>query len=113
MPKNEILSYGELALYLELTSTLRRTMSEELRGQVPRGKQLEQAFTLIQKAEEQIRTEMREVRYDLLKKSWKPMTPETEMEKPETPEQKAFRKTQLETRPWQDDGPGPLDIREG
>ena len=83
------------------------------------------------------RTEMREVRYELLKKSWKPVTPEDRMEQPETretpmrfraPEESEIRRrmekartdgereywqTQLEMRPWQDEGPGPLDIREG
>ena len=92
---------------------------------------------MIQKAEESIREEMREVRYDLLKKSWKPVTPEAEMEQPETREQpvrfrapeeseirrqlekartdgeREYWQTQLEMRPWQDEGPGPLDIREG
>lgn len=137
MPKNEILSYEELGRYLELTSSLKRLMSEEMRGQIERGPQLKEAFSMIQKAEESIREEMREVRYELLKKSWKPVTPEDRMEQPETretpirfraPEESEIRRqmekartdgereywqTQLEMRPWQDEGPGPLDIREG
>ena len=137
MPKNEMLSYSELERYLELTGSLRRVMSEEMRGQIERGPQLKEAFSMIQKAEESIREEMREVRYDLLKKSWKPVTPEAEMEQPETREQpvrfrapeeseirrqlekartdgeREYWQTQLEMRPWQDEGPGPLDIREG
>ncbi len=137
MPKSEILSYAELERYLESTSSLKRLMSEEMRGQIERGPQLKTAFGLIRQAEESIRGEMREVRYDLLKKSWKPVTPEARMEPPETPEQpmrfrapnedeirrqmekartdgeREYWQTQLEMRPWQDEGPGPLDIREG
>ena len=156
MPKNEILSYEELGRYLELAGSLKRVMSQEMRGQIERGPQLKEAFSLIRQAEESIREEMREVRYALLKKSWKPVTPEYEMEKPEkidwskvmegkpeplsmpeTPEtpmrfrapnedeirrqlekartdgEREYWKTQLEARSWQDEGPGPLDIREG
>ena len=137
MPKNEILCYEELGRYLELTGSLKRLMSEEMRGQIERGPQLTVAFSLVQQAEESIRGEMREVRYALLKKSWKPVTPEDRMELPETPEQpmrfrapnedeirrqmekartdgeREYWQTQLEMRPWQDEGPGPLDIREG
>ena len=131
------MSYSELERYLELTGSLKRVMSQEMRGQIERGPQLKEAFSLIRQAEESIRTEMREVRYDLLKKSWKPITPEAEMEQPETPEEpmrfrapeeseirrqmekartdaeKEYWQAQLEARPWQDEGPGPLDIREG
>lgn len=137
MPKNEILSYADLERYLESISSLKRLMSEEMRGQIERGPQLAKAFSMIQKAEESIREEMREVRYDLLKKSWKPVTPEDRMEQPETREQpmrfrapnedeirrqmekartqgeRDYWQEQLEMRPWQDEGPGPLDIREG
>ena len=86
MPKNETLSYEELGRYLELTGSLKRLMSEEMRGQIERGPQLKEAFSLIRQAEESIREEMREVRYAMLKKSWKPVTPEDRMEPPETPE---------------------------
>ena len=137
MTREETMCYSELERYLELTSSLKRVMSQEMRGQIERGPQLKEAFSLIRQAEESIRTEMREVRYELLKKSWKPVTPENEMEKPETretpvrfraPEESEIRRqmekartdgereywqTQLEMRPWQDEGPGPLDIREG
>ena len=120
MPKSEILSYGELERYLELAGSLKRVMSQEMRGQIERGPQLTKAFSLIQQAEESIREEMREVRYDLLKKSWKPMAPETEMEPPETPETPVrFRTLEKFANDgplygsWQDEGPGPLDIREG
>lgn len=137
MPKNETLSYEELGRYLELAGSLKRLMSEEMRGQIERGPQLTVAFSLVQQAEESIRGEMREVRYALLKKSWKPVTPEDRIEPPETPEQpmrfrapneeeirrqmekartdgeREYWQTQLEMRPWQDEGPGPLDIREG
>jgi hypothetical protein len=135
MPKNEMLSYSELERYLELTGSLRRVMSEEMRGQIERGPQLKEAFSLIRQAEESIRMEMREVRYELLKKSWRPVTPEAEMEQPETREQPIrFRAPEtpdtpwqqefedmvaeregriFRTRPWQGEGPGPLDIREG
>lgn len=137
MPKNEILSYAELERYLESTSSLKRLMSEEMRGQIERGPQLKEAFSLIRQAEESIREEMREVRYAMLKKSWKPVTPEDRMEPPETPEtpmrfrapnedeirrqmekartqgERDYWQEQLEMRPWQDEGPGPLDIREG
>ena len=114
---------------------MKRVMSAEMRGQIERGPQLTKAFSLIRQAEESIREEMREVRYDLLKKSWKPVTPEAEMAPPETPEtpvrfrapetpdtpwQQEFEDMvadregrRCRTRPWQDEGPGPLDIREG
>lgn len=134
--QSETMSYSELERYLELTGSLKRVMSQEMRGQIERGPQLTKAFSLIRQAEESIREEMREVRYDLLKKSWKPVTPENEMEQPETREQpirfrapeeseirrqmekartdaeKEYWQAQLEARPWQDEGPGPLDIRE-
>ena len=127
MPKSEILSYEELGRYLELTSSLKRVMSEEMRGQIERGHQLTKTFNLIRQAEESIREEMREVRYELLKKSWKPVTPEDRIEPPETPETPMRLQSQEEfedmiadhewrifrTRPWQDEGLGPLDIREG
>lgn len=134
MPKSEILSYAELERYLESTSSLKRLMSEEMRGQIERGPQLKTAFGLIRQAEESIRGEMREVRYDLLKKSWKPTTQENEMETSEQPMrfrapnedeirrqmekartqgERDYWQEQLNTRPWQDEGPGPLDIREG
>lgn len=120
MPKSEILSYGELERYLELAGSLKRVMSQEMRGQIERGPQLTKAFGLIRQAEESIREEMREVRYDLLKKSWKPVTPEAEMEQPETPETPVrFRAPEKFAYDgplygsWQDEGPGPLDIREG
>ncbi len=127
MPKSEILSYGELERYLELAGSLKRVMSQEMRGQIERGPQLTTACGRIRQAEESIREEMREVRYDLLKKSWKPETPEDRMEQPETRETPMRFRSQEEfedmiadhegrifrTRPWQDEGPGPLDIREG
>ena len=137
MTREETMCYSELERYLELTSSLKRVMSQEMRGQIERGPQLKEAFGLIRQAEESIRTEMREVRYELLKKSWKPVTPEAEMEQPETREQpirfrtpeeseirrqmekartdgeREYWQTQLEMRPWKDEGPGPLDIREG
>lgn len=118
--QSETMSYSELERYLELTGSLKRVMSQEMRGQIERGPQLTKAFSLIQKAEESIREEMREVRYDLLKKSWKPMTPEAEMQPPETPETPVrFRTLEKFANDgplygsWQDEGPGPLDIREG
>lgn len=120
MPKSEMLSYSELERYLELTGSLKRVMSAEMRGQIERGPQLTKAFSMIQKAEESIREEMREVRYELLKKSWKPVTPEAEMESPETRETPVrFRTLEKFANDgplygsWQDEGPGPLDIREG
>ena len=86
MPREETMCYSELERYLELVSSLKRVMSQEMRGQIERGPQLREAFSLIRQAEESIREEMREVRYELLKKSWKPVTPEDRMEQPETRE---------------------------
>lgn len=127
MTREETMCYSELERYLELTSSLKRVMSQEMRGQIERGPQLTKAFGLIRQAEESIREEMREVRYELLKKSWKPVTPEDRIEPPETPETPVRLRSYEEfedmvadregrifrTRPWQDEGPGPLDIREG